>query len=130
MKILRNIIRTPDGTLLESKTVHDYVTHKDENGETYFNDGGKAYLRRSVNIEPYEDLTIYDTDEIEKIREHFLWGTYGKTGNEKLQYKKLCDMSNMHIKAIIVDNFSPEHVLNIFKREIQYRNTNNISISD
>ena len=96
MKILRNIIRTPDGTLLESKTVHDYITHKDENGELYINDGGKAYLRRSVNIEPYEDLTIYDTDEIEKIREHFLWGTYGKTGNEKLSTSRGTGSGSLH----------------------------------
>jgi hypothetical protein len=129
-KIIRNIIKTPDGTILESKHVHDYVSHVDANGELYINDGGKEYIRRSSNIEPYEDLSIYDTDIIEKIRENFLWGTYGKKGNEPLHYKTLNDMSNSHIENILNDNINPKGTLDILKRELVYRKENNILIED
>ena len=129
-KIIRNIIKTPDGTILESKHVHDYVSHVDVNGELYINDGGKEYIRRSSNIEPYEDLSIYDTDTVEKIRENFLWGTYGKKGNESLHYKTLSNMSNSHIENILIDNVNPKHILAVLKRELEYRKENNILIED
>ena len=129
-KIIRNIIKTPDGTILESKHIHDYVSHRDANGEFYMNDGGKEYIRRSSNKEPYEDLSIYDTDTIEKIRENFLWGTYGKKGNEPLHYKTLSNMSNSHIKNILIDNMNPKHILAILERELKFRKENNILIED
>lgn len=129
-KIIRNIIKTPDGTILESKHIHDCVSHVDANGEFYMNDGGKEYIRRSSNKEPYEDLSIYDTDIIEKIRENFLWGTYGKKGNEPLHYKTLSNMSNSHIKNILIDNMNPKHILAILERELKFRKENNILIED
>ena len=39
-KILSNKMRTPDGTILESKHRHDYVTHTDANGKEYMLDSG------------------------------------------------------------------------------------------
>jgi hypothetical protein len=57
-RLLLNRIRTPDGTILTSRHQHDYVTHEDANGETYMTDGGTAYLRRSVNAVPAEDLSM------------------------------------------------------------------------
>ena len=129
--IIRNIIKTPDGTILESKDRHDYVNYTDKNGEIYFNDGGKSYLRRGVNKIQYEDLTVYSDDSIEKIREHFLWGTYGKDGKDELKMKKLSELSNDHIKAIIKTQIQlSEIVKNIFIRELNFRNENNINIED
>ena len=45
-KLLVNMIETPDGTLLQSKSRYDFVAHKDKNGSEYFVDGGLSYLRR------------------------------------------------------------------------------------
>lgn len=38
--IVYSAIKTPDGTILESKHVHDYQSYLDANGETYLLDGG------------------------------------------------------------------------------------------
>jgi hypothetical protein len=49
VKLVRNRIQTPDGKILESKTVHDLVSHKDDNGKLYFLDGGLDYARCSAH---------------------------------------------------------------------------------
>ena len=129
--IIKNIIKTPDGTILESSHVHDFKMHKDENGEIYINDGGTQYIRRSLNIIPYDDLSIYATDDITIIREIFTWGTYGKDGKDALKRKKLSELSNDHIDAILnTQKHLSNKVLDIFKRELNYRNANKIFIED
>ncbi len=61
-KIKRYRIRTPDGTVLESESVHHFVSHTDKNGEWYFVDGGKHYVR--VGGPPdFELLTEYEEAE-------------------------------------------------------------------
>ena len=130
MKIIRNIIKTPDGTILESSHRHDYKTHTDKNGEVYVNDGGREYLRRSLNKEPFEELSVYSTDSIEKLRELFQWGSYGKGGDDyKVKYLK--DLSNPHIEAIIkTQKHLSEDIIDIFQRELDYRVKNTIFIED
>lgn len=126
--ILRNAIRTPDGTILESRTTHDYKSYVDKNGYEYMTDGGLSYIRRNINREaPYECLDITTDSDIEKIRDGFSWGTYGKHGDEDLHYKLLKDMSNLHLEAIIRDGYwcSP-----IMKLELQYRKINGIVLED
>ena len=34
-ELIYNALRTPDGTIIESKSRHDYVTHTDANGKNY-----------------------------------------------------------------------------------------------
>ena len=80
-EIILNRIKTPDGTILTSYFTHDYQSYIDKNGETYIVDGGNEYLRRSVNIEPYEELSVYFSDDerdYPKIRESFHRGSRGK----------------------------------------------------
>lgn len=66
--LIYNAVRTPDGTILESRHVHDYATHLDANGDEYMVDGGFDYLRRSVNKVPAEDLSLYSDEKHEVIR--------------------------------------------------------------
>lgn len=120
-KIILNRIQTPDGTILTSYHRHDMKTHEDKNSELYFTDGGTAYIRRSVNDEPFKDLSVYGNVPFEEIREAFHWGTRGKEGKEKLKFKPLCDLDANHIKAIINDGYLK--VEEIMKLELEYRNS-------
>ena len=121
-KLVLNRIRTPDQTVLTSRNRHDFVSHKDKNGELYYTDGGLSYIRRSVNKEPYEDLSLYSTDSFEKLREGIEWGTFGKNGNEPLQYKPISNMSTNHINAIYSQYRLADYLKELFEKEISFRN--------
>jgi len=49
VKLRRNRLQTPDGKILESKHLHDYVEYRDSNGNLYFLDGGLDYARCSAH---------------------------------------------------------------------------------
>jgi len=100
--LVYNAIRTPDGTVLESRHRHDYNVYQDKNGKEYMVDGGLDYIRRNTHDDaPYEELSIYLEDGHDKVREVMKWGTYGKDGNEKLTYILLKDMNSAHIGACL-----------------------------
>lgn len=107
MQLIRNAIQTPDGTILESFTRHDYKTYTDANGKEYMVDGGLSYLRRSAHGDEL-DLSISSDSHLAQ-REWLRWGSYGKRGDEPLTYKRICDMSDDHIQAVLknVPNISP-----------------------
>lgn len=121
-KIIRNRIRTPDGTILESRHRHDYVSYTDANGETYMTDGGTSYFRRSMNSEPYEDLSVTLEDGHELVRWNLLWGTYGKDGKQPLKLVCLADMDTDHIQACLdnVPNMIPAF-RTAMGNELEYR---------
>lgn len=123
-KLVANRIKTPDGTILQSYHTHDYKTYRDQNGYTYMVDGGLEYLRRSIP-DAYavgEELSVYDNDPFELIREAFHWGTRGKDGKQPLTWKPLKDLDTDHIEAIIeTQNHIPEHIWNIFDKELNWR---------
>ncbi len=108
-RLIRNALRTPDGTIIESLFTHDFVTHKDKNGKVYMVDGGLDYFRASVNgDEIYLDL--YDDQPHEFQREYLRWGTYGKKGDRPIEYKKIKDMSTNHMEAVLRE-CSPSSVI-------------------
>jgi len=118
-----NKIKTPDGTILYSRSVHDYKTYLDKNGSTYMVDGGISYLRRNLNREPYEELSLYVEDPISTIRESYEWGTFGKDPDYKeYTWVKLKNLSNNHIEAILdTQRHLPTRIYNLFKRELDFR---------
>ena len=121
-KLILNRIMTPDGTILTSRHRHDYQSHLDKNKELYVNDGGIEYIKRSVNIKPYEDLSLYSTDSFEKLRKGLEWGSRGKNGNEELHYKSISNMSSNHIKAILLNCKVADYMKELFEKEIAFRN--------
>ncbi len=137
--LLLNRIMTPDGTILTSRHRHDYVQHRDKNGNTYMVDGGLDYLRRAAPND-YTEMSVYSHHPFDIIRKSIEWGTYGKNGDEELKYIPISEMSDSHIKAVIslkedVINKRPltyfeETLIKIMKLEIKYRKKHNITIQD
>ena len=121
-KLLYNAMRTPDGTIIESRHRHDYVTHLDANGKEYMVDGGLDYVRCSVHDDQV-DLCVYDDDSHSLIRKTLAWGTYGKSGDQPLTYILLKDMETDHIQACL-DNVQAMYpqVRNAMQNELEFRN--------
>ena len=132
MRLVRQAIQTPDGTILESRHRHDYVTHKDAvTGETYMVDGGLEYTRGIVNKVPAKDMSVCLEDGIEAVREAVQWGTRGKSGNEPYRLVTLSEMSNNHIQACIdTQPTMHPHYREAFLMELSYRRNNGITIED
>jgi hypothetical protein len=120
--LLVNAIITPDGTLLESLHRHDYRSHIDANGESYFIDGGLDYVRRSLNHQPALDACVYNDSGHEVIRNRFKWGTRGKDGKSPLTWVELREMSDDHIKAILkTQQHISDTIRKVFVDELTYR---------
>lgn len=130
--LLVSRIQTPDGTILESRNRHDYVTHDDANGESYMLDGGSSYQRRSVNNTPAKDVSIYTNSPYKDIRENMCRGGRGKLGNLPLKYVPYYKMSNAWLEACIAYNIQHEtgdfNIL--YELELAYREERNIFIPD
>lgn len=100
--LIRNAIRTPDGTILVSYSRHDYREYVDEvTGETYMVDGGLDYRRGTINKVPATSMVLYDDQPHEVQREVLTWGTYGKNGDQPLSYKPIALMDTEHLKAVL-----------------------------
>lgn len=99
--LIRNAIRTPDGTVIESANRHNFVCHEDANGKKYCVDGGLEYARRVFDDEDFEDLSLYDNEPHAVQREVLRWGTRGKNGDMPLTYVKISEMSLDHIIACL-----------------------------
>ena len=130
LKLLANRIKTPDGTILESLHRHDYKTYIDKNGLEYMVDGGLEYLRRNVqDSAPATEMSVYNTDPHETIREAFKWGTRGKDGKQPLTYLVLKDMATDHIEAILeTQTHITEEIRQVFIDELEYRDENTVRI--
>ena len=123
LKLLANRIKTPDGTILESLHRHDYKTYIDKNGLEYMVDGGLEYLRRNVqDSAPATEMSVYNTDPHETIREAFKWGTRGIDGKQPLTYIALKDLATDHIEAILeTQTHITEEIRQVFIDELEYR---------
>lgn len=128
-QLVANVMRTPDGTILQSFHVHDYQEHVDANGKLYMVDGGISYIRRSWYEEGNgEDLSVYADDPHVKIREWFNWGTYGKEGKGPLKWVKLKNLSTNHIQRIVDEGYARSYIRKIFDDELAIRKNKPLAI--
>lgn len=103
-KIVVNKIKCPDGTVLESISVHDFQHHVQEDGREYFVDGGMAYQRIGYSDEEYENLTLYTDSDHKLIRENFRWGNYFDKDMNPLKTPRfilLKDLTDDHLQALL-----------------------------
>jgi hypothetical protein len=125
--IVCNKICTPDGTIIESKHVHDFVAHKDANGYTYYVDGGKEYLKRGYTpgAPTAQELSVYSNDPHEIVRESLQWGTRGVDGKQPLSWVSLKDMTVEHIKACLdTQTQMSEQYRGCMENELKFRKHN------
>jgi len=128
-QIIRNAIRCPDGTVLESKHQHDYVSHEQKDGRTYSVDGGTAYQKIGYTDKEYENLIVYVDDDISIVREHFMWlRQLDKDGvpldAPELVYLK--DITDEHLDALIqwTSTGYADSTHDVMVREKAFRNDN------
>jgi len=122
-KVLINRWMTKDGTILISRTQHDFQNHFDtvDQCEVFVDGGIGPVMRKSGDL---LDMRLYDTDEDHpEVRELYLWHTYGPNGEYNPPKKfPIKDLTDDHIANIIRTQIHlPEQVLNMFKRELAYR---------
>ena len=118
-RLIVNKWKCKDGTILHSRSRHDYVFHVDKEGNSYFLDGGIDYIRHSGNM---ECMCVYSTDSHDKIRDNFEWTSYGINGDEEPKVTLLKDLSREHICAILnTQSRLPDHIRLVFKNELEYR---------
>ena len=128
--LLRNAFYTPDGTLMESHSRHDYREYTDANGKTYMIDGGIDYVRRS-NHGDEVCACVWTDDDFETVRQATTWGTRGKYGDEPLRYVPVAEMTNKHIQAVLDTQPMMSAVIKgVMIMERDYRIQNNIEITD
>ena len=129
--LIANRLQTPDGTILWSRHVHDYVEYEDKNGETYILDGGNDYIRTSLNHIPGKSLCVYSDDDFETIRKYMLRGTFDKDGNRI--WIPLYKMNDLHLVGVLDynENLKITSIYDQFiRKEIEYRKEHNIKIED
>lgn len=119
--IVYNALQTPDGTIIQSRSRHDYRKYTDANGKEYMIDGGLDYIRSSANGDE-KFLTVTIDDDHETVREHCSWGTYGPNGDQPLTYVKLKDMETEHIQKVLeLQQYMQPQLVTAMENELDYR---------
>jgi hypothetical protein len=123
-KLIQNAIKTPDGTILNGSSSSTSLTHFDSVSlEDYYLVGGLTEHKASINNKPHEGLILFNTDPFEIIRDKFLWGTYGKNGDEAFNWIILKDMTKTHIKAVLETQRIRVETQEVLKAELVFRNS-------
>lgn len=108
---------------------HDYKTCGCENQAMV--DGGLDYARYgAVDMDKIQKITYTTEGPFDLVREFFAWGSYGKDGRQTRKDIKLKDMSDEHVRAVIVYKGVRSWVVDLMKKELDYRTEFNISITD
>ena len=117
--LIQNAMKTPDGTIIVSRDVHDYQEY-----DGYMVDGGLEYSRvgwPDGGQYKYEPLFLYENDDFETKKERLVWGTYGKDGKQPLKWIKLIDCEDNHLKAILkihIGDLYKDVITNILEERI------------
>ncbi len=98
-KIIQNAMKTVDGTIITSGSVHDYVEyegHSVDGGGDYFRYGYPSGCKDKIEL-----LFLNENDSLEMKKKKLIWGTRGKDGKQPLKWVKLIECETDHLKAIL-----------------------------
>jgi hypothetical protein len=113
--------QTPDGTVLESRHRHDYVSHDDADGMTYSIDGGTSYIKIGGDPRKLKNLCVYDNELHSVLREQLKWGTRGVNGDKPIEYIRICDMTDCHLLKITDLDYIDPRYKGVMENELEYR---------
>lgn len=126
-QLLVNMIKCPDGTILESRYRWDKVSHTQKDGTLYSIDGGLSSNEVWTTGKDYENLSCYVGDPHTIIRDRFSWGSRGVDGTEPLHYILLKDITERHLENLIIYTEEvphyPKYINDLFVTEKYYRST-------
>jgi hypothetical protein len=120
MRLIRNAIQTPDGTILESKHRHDYRSHNDANGKTYMIDGGLDYVRVSAHKDQVS-LALYDDEPHEVQAQYLTWGSFGIRGDQPRRDIPIAEMETTHLEAVLRDCYPSPILKKCMTKELELR---------
>ena len=137
-KVIASRIQTPDGTILWSRHVHDYIEYKDaKTSEVYMLDGGTDYMKTSVNQVPAKNVSIYNTAKWKTLRDFIIRNTMlldeNKQPTGKSGFVRLSSMSDEHLvdlKEYLTEQGIRKEMIEYIKKEQKYRKENGISIPE
>ena len=93
----------------------------------YIDGGIEGCIRRGGDIlnGDWENLCVYTDDPHEKIREVFIWKSYGKNFSQpEGVYTLMKDLTDDHIIAICeTQTHLPDYIMKVFRNEIRFRET-------
>jgi hypothetical protein len=121
MRLIRNAIQTPDGTILESKHRHDYRSHNDANGKTYVIDGGLDYVRATVHNDQIS-LALYDTEPHSIQAQYLTWGSFGIRGDQPRRDIRIAEMETSHLETVLRECHPNPVLKNCMTKELETRN--------
>tara|TARA_R110000822_G_scaffold13977_4_gene49274 strand:- start:103 stop:492 length:390 start_codon:yes stop_codon:yes gene_type:complete len=120
MNLIRNALKTPDGTIIESLHRYDFQSHKDANGRTYSTDGG---LTHCVRAGPPDivDMNLYDNEPHSVQREVLRWGTVEFNGDKALTWVQIGNMDSCQIERVLEYGSSCEARTSCMVNELEHR---------
>jgi len=122
--LLKNSVRTPDGTEIVSRHRHDMCCYTDKNGKRYCIDGGNNYFRFIGDLEDCEDTSLHTGMSHEELRKGVAWETHIKTEDGyNTKYILIRDLSTAHINNIIDDGYAG-NIVGCMAVELQWRKDN------
>ena len=88
-ELLHNSIQGPDGTILVSRSVHDYQQHTQEDGRLYTLFGGNASTCAGGSDQEFKDLSIYTTDShLAALVDYTLGNRFNPVFVAEIKYRK------------------------------------------
>ena len=104
-------------TEIVSKSLYNFVKCKCKGQKQVHTDGGSFYQHYGYGDKASYKITyVLDDGKLETRLKYLKWGTYGKNGNSKLEYKLLKDLSDNHLCAILN---TQESIPDIYRQTIE-----------